>query len=106
MRAGTIGEIDVRAETCDGRQVIVVVWPVTVIGGMGLVNVLSAGLSCQLETGRIWMRATIQYTDEVDRRIIELIDALIDVRVLHPTMMQLPLALEDEEAIELVEALG
>ena len=106
MEVGRIGEIEVRVEQRDDEQIIVIVWPVSLIGGMGLVNLLAAGQPCGLQTGRRWVRAEVQHTDEVDRRIMDLIDVLIDIRVLHPTMVQLPLALGEVEAVKLAEALG
>lgn len=106
QRAGAIDEIEVGVEMRDGGQVIVVVWPVEAIGGMGLVNLLAAGKSCKLEAGRKWMRAEVQHTDEVDQRVMQLIDVLIDIRVLHPKVMQLPLELGEGEAVKLVEVLG
>ena len=50
--------------------------------------------------------AAVPHTVEVDRFLIDLIDALIDVRVQHPTMLQLPLALTEEEAAELARVLN
>lgn len=48
----------------------------------------------------------VPHTVEVDRFLIELIDALIDIRYQHPSFIQLPLALTEEEAVELRGVLG
>lgn len=48
----------------------------------------------------------VPHTDAVDDFLWQLIDGLIDIRVQHPTMMQLPLRLTVEEAQQLQEMLG
>jgi len=50
--------------------------------------------------------AAVPHTVEVDRFLIELIDALIGIRYEHPSFIQLPLALTEEEAAELKQILG
>jgi len=48
----------------------------------------------------------LEHDREFDRFLRGLIDLLIHLRYLHPTMIQLPLALSEEEAAELVEVMG
>lgn len=50
--------------------------------------------------------AEIIYDGQLDRRLMTLIDLLISVRYAHPRMVQLPLALTDDEARELAEVMG
>lgn len=48
----------------------------------------------------------LEHDNDLDRVIYEMINLLIHLRYLHPTMMQLELALTEEEAVEMREALG
>jgi hypothetical protein len=50
-------------------------------------------------------RAEICYTEDLDVRLRHLIDVLIALRYAHPRMVQLPLALDEEDAKELAEAM-
>jgi len=45
----------------------------------------------------------LEHDEEFDRHLRELIDLLIHLRYLHPTMLQLELALTAEEAAEFLE---
>jgi hypothetical protein len=54
--------------------------------------------------GRRW--AVVFHSKGVDEFLYRVIDRLIDIRVVHPTMVQLPLALTEEEAAELKAVLG
>lgn len=51
-------------------------------------------------------RAEICYTEDLDVRLRHLIDILIALRYAHPRMVQLPLALSEEERTEFEEILG
>lgn len=51
-------------------------------------------------------RAEISYIEALDQRLRDLIDLLISLRYAHPRMVQLPLALTEEEAKELEGILG
>lgn len=68
---------------------------VQMLGGLGLVH----------RNGQE-MRAEIPYDGALDERIVALIDLLCDLRYAHPTMVQLPLALNEVEAREMAEVLG
>lgn len=48
----------------------------------------------------------VRHDRELDDGVVELIDLLIDIRYSHPTMVQLQLALGEEERQELAEAVG
>lgn len=48
----------------------------------------------------------LEHDRELDRVIYEMINLLCHLRYLHPTMIQLELALTEEEAVEMREALG
>jgi len=48
----------------------------------------------------------LEHDRELDRVIYEMINLLCHLRFLHPTMIQLELALTEEEAVEVREALG
>lgn len=56
------------------------------------------------DDGRLF--CVVEYTEDVDRLLVELIDVLIGIRYAHPTMVQLKLVLDEKEAEELLEALG
>ena len=77
-------------------------------GGVGLVIVLAGvGGGVRLEgRGGRWMTARVVHTDEADRRIVELCDALAGIRYAHPRMMQLRMELEVEEEMVLLGAMG
>jgi len=57
-----------------------------------------------LSNGREFV--VVFHSEHVDRLIYELVDLLIDMRVQHPTMMQLPLQLTEEEVLEWKERMG
>jgi len=56
------------------------------------------------EGGRRWI--VVPHTREVDRIIYDLVDILIDIRMKHPTMVQLRLQLTEEEAREFEEIMN
>lgn len=56
------------------------------------------------EDGRQWI--VVSHTREVDRIIYELVDILISMRMMHPTMVQLKLQLTEEEASEFEEVMS
>jgi hypothetical protein len=48
----------------------------------------------------------LEHDGELDRVIYEMTNLLCHFRYLHPTMIQLELALTEEEAVEMRKALG
>lgn len=72
------------------------------LAGLGQALGGFARLSCDGDQGI----AEIVYTDGLDRRLMALVDLMITMRYAHPRMVQLPLALTDEEAAELEGILG
>lgn len=72
----------------------------------GLAYVLGGYGTVTARSGRYQWRSRIPYDDVLDGRLVELIDLLIDIRVNHPRMVQLPLALSEAEAQTLEKALN
>lgn len=103
-RLGTIdgAEVGVRIAG-EGQEVLIERGPVTERLAM-LLAVYQGREVWRSEDGREFY--VVGHTDEVDRLLVELIDVLISIRYAHPTMVQLKLKLEEEEAQELLEALG
>lgn len=100
----------VGVEWRDGHQRLVFSVPASLVGMPqgyavhGLVQALGLGRGQpSAEPGAT--RWEIVHDDEVDWRLLELIDLLIAFRFEHPTMIQLPLVLSDEETAELTRAI-
>lgn len=71
----------------------------------GLVHALGGAGTIQRRAGG-WMQAEVVYDDDLDDRLVGLIDLLIDMRMEHPTMVQLPLQLSERESEEMEAALN
>jgi len=103
---GTFAGAEIALDYTDGVT-IVLRWRLgdanqAVIRGLGEVLGGFAWISSEGMEGR----AEIRYSDGLDRRLVALTDLLIAVRYGHPKMMQLPLALTDEEAQQVAEVMG
>ena len=117
---GTYVGIRVSLEWCDGppadpqagHQVIIFTIPRALLGTPswyamhGLGNALGCGSvrSDAISGGDV--RVEIPHTEEVDQRILTLIDLLMTVRYEHPTMVQLSMEVEPAEAAELEAVLS
>jgi len=116
---GTYAGVPVSLEWRDGPpadpqagQVIVFTIPRDLLGTGAWFAI--AGLGYALGCGRVHSRAIskqsirmeIHHTDEIDQRIMTLIDLLITARYEHPTIVQLAIQLEPTEAAELETALS
>lgn len=108
-----IGEFEgatIGVEWRDGRQVIIVSLQASLcstrrgLAVRGFVDLLGAD-SCYYTVKDGEWRWEIVHDDQVDARLIELIDLLASIRYEHPTMLQLPLALDEEAAEALQEVL-
>lgn len=71
----------------------------------GLVHALGGAGTIQRRPDG-WMQAEIVYDGDFDNTIVELIDLLIDLRMEHPTMVQLPLQLSETERENMEAALN
>lgn len=96
---GRVGEVELRIDREGGEQVIVLEWAAGATGGMGLVNVLAGGEQVRLipAAGGKAMVARVMHTVTVDRQLVEVCEALTMIRYAHPRMVQLELAMVDEE---------
>lgn len=107
-----LGEFEgatISMEWREGRQVIVLSVPREVMESAAAhtIHGLAAALgqySVSVEPGGT--QIVIPHTRDVDRRLMTLIDLFADFRYSHPTLVQLPLALTQDEERELKEILG
>lgn len=101
---GRIGEVRVSVGQRDGQVVIAIWFRAGTLGGMALANLLAGGGGVvTLRPEGQWMQADVVYDAGVDGRLVELVDLLTAVRYAHPTMVQLPLALEEENGFHVRE---
>ncbi len=104
-RVRVLDGVTVSVEWRNGEQVIVAEWPVGETSGMTHLLSTVGGEMCKVQQSNGLMRMELQHTQEVDRHIMDLTDLLIDIRVLHPTMVQLKLVLNEADGEELLRVL-
>jgi hypothetical protein len=103
--AGYFEGARIEVEWRDGRQMVIVHLPAAEIA-QGAPNALVMILRGQQDRYS-WIDTAGVHTEfvhdeEVDRRIVELIDLLAHLRELYPQMIQLPLLTTAEERVELL----
>ena len=109
---GTYADVPVSLDQRDGQELIVFTIPCDLLGTPswyaihGLGNAVGCGTvsSCAISGGDV--RVELPYTDEVDHRIMTLIDLLITARYEQPTMVQLSLCLDPTEVHRLEAVLS
>ena len=112
---GTYAGIPISLDWRDGQQVIIFSIPCDLIGTSswyavhGLGNALGGDASTPVRSHRISngdVQIEIAHTDEIDQRIMNLIDLMITMRYDHPAMVQLSLRLDPTEAHKLEAVLS
>lgn len=109
-RIGTFAGSGISLDFTDGVK-LVIEWPFhpirpDVLAINGLVDALGGMTYVQRNGMSDLMRAEIPYNEALDQRLMELVDLFVAIRYAHPRMVQLPLALSEDEEEELTEVMG
>ena len=92
-RLGVIDGREVWVRTCDGGAGQEVLFEYAGRCGL-LAQILAKPWDVKIEEHEGRTFAVVAHDEKVDRFLVTLIDILVNIRVSHPTMVQLPLALE------------